>query len=146
MRKAAMMVVVILIGLAVAVTGSSQVVTTGETPQVQAKTPASGKRIKTTEPVKRFLGEVVSIDVGAKLVTAKSRRGEASFDLSNARIARSIRLEDLKPGDRIGIVYIEKDNKKVAKAVGKPMVRSKRSKVTDAPQAPEKPAPTPEIR
>jgi hypothetical protein len=146
LRKAAMIIMAVLIGLGLAVTGSPQEVATEKAPQVQEGTPVPGKRIKTTEPVKRFMGEVISFDGGTKVLTAKGRKGESSFDLSNARIARNIRLEDLKQGDRIGVVYIEKDGKKVAKAVGKPMVRSKRSKVTDDSTVQEKPSPAPETR
>jgi hypothetical protein len=146
LKKACMLVAAILIGLVVAVTGSAQVESDEKACQAQEKVPASGKRIKTTEPVKRLMGELISIDMSAKTVTVKGRKGETLFDISGARIARAVKLEDLKPGDRIAVVYIEKDNKKFAKVVGKPMGRSKRAKGADETRAPEKGAPVPEVK
>jgi hypothetical protein len=150
LKRTFMTVAAALIGLTVAVTGFAQVDTTGTAPKTEDRVSASGKRIKTTEPVKRFMGELISIDIAAKTVTAKGRIGgkieESAFDLSAARIARNLKLEDLKAGDRIAVVYIEKDNKRVAKVVGKPMGRSKRMKAAEETPSPGKPSPAPETK
>ncbi len=143
MRKAVVAAAAVMMILAMVGGGFSQAVSEGEAPQVQERAPRQQKRIKTTEPVKRFLGEVTGIDLEAGTVNVRGRKGEAMFDLSSARVCRGVRMEDLKPGDRIGVVFIERDGKKIAKAIGRPAVRSKRSKVTESEKGQQKLAPSP---
>ena len=144
MRKSGMLWITLLTVFLVAATGSAETDVADQGPQAREKPAVSGKKIKTTEPVKRFMGEMVSMDMGAKTITARGRKGESVFDFSNARIARNMNLEDLKPGDKMGIVYTENNGKKVAKVVGKPTTRLKRAKGAGERPGEEKPLPSPE--
>ncbi|HEY3277354.1 MAG TPA: hypothetical protein VGJ94_12100 [Syntrophorhabdaceae bacterium] len=128
MKKLVVLCVAIAIGFGLGTTCFADVDGLGEATEHRDMARAPGKKIKTTEPVKRFLGDLVSLDNEAKTIVAKNRKGEFVFDLSRTRVARNIKLEELKPGDRIGVVYIEKEGVKIAKVVGRPPARAKRSK------------------
>jgi hypothetical protein len=81
---------------------------TGELKKIQA-----GLKVET----KRFSGRVVSINPVSQTLVVKSWRGEATFDAASAKIARHVNLEDLRPGDRILVNYIEEAGRKTAKVL-----------------------------
>lgn len=92
---------------------------------------------------RRFSGEVVSVDAAARIFTARNAKGEMTFDASMARIAAAVKLETLKPGDRIAVYYFVMDGKNVARAVGRPTERP-RPETGQRPGSSGKPAPAPE--
>jgi Cu/Ag efflux protein CusF len=104
----------------------------------QAERPA-----RTRELAKRFSGEVVSVDAAAKTFVARDGRGEMTFDASTARIAGVVKLGTLKRGDRIAVMYSQKDGRNVARAVGRPMERP-RPEAAETAKPVDKPAPATE--
>jgi hypothetical protein len=66
---------------------------------------------------KRFIGTVVSADNATKILLVRSWKGETVFDTATAQFARHGRLEDMEPGERVLIRYVEEDGKKVARFV-----------------------------
>lgn len=80
--------------------------------------PASGKKTaekkaKTTKPAKpqRLKGEIAALDAEAGTVSVKSAKGEKSFLTQDAA---KDSLEVLKVGERVRVIYLEKDGKSVA--------------------------------
>jgi len=71
--------------------------------------------------LKRFTGEVTSIDTTARTITVKRTKDEGSFDVSSLSIARSIRV-----GKKVTVSYYEQDGNRIAKSV-KP-AKAKRTK------------------
>jgi hypothetical protein len=66
---------------------------------------------------KQIVGDVVKVDGKAKTVVVKTPSGEKKFDLTNAALAGYNSLGDVKPGDKLAVLYEEKNGKLVAKAV-----------------------------
>jgi hypothetical protein len=66
---------------------------------------------------KRFIGTVLSADHRTSRLVVGSWRGETVFDVSAARFFGPGGFEDIEPGDRVMIRYVEDSGKKVALAV-----------------------------
>lgn len=84
----------------------------------------------------RFTGEVTAIDMAAKTLTVKGKKGEKTFDVANAKM----KVEP-KAGDKVRVKYTETDGKMVAKYVsvkGAKKVMKKKAAPADKPMAPEK--------
>ncbi len=95
-----------------------------ENPAVNQEKAAASERPHTKKADrKRLHGEVIHIDLSENMMIVKNKRGEFIFDIGTTRTGRGMKLEDIKPGDRIGIIYVEKDNKNVAVAMAKPPIR-----------------------
>ena len=98
---------------------------------------------KTTESkAMRFRGEVTNMDMAAKMMTVKGKKGDMTFDVSSAKMK-----DEVKAGDKVRVKYMEKDGKMMASWVT--MGRAKTTKTTTtkikvkkeettAPAAPEK--------
>ena len=100
---------------------------------------ASERPTRARDAAKRFMGEIVSVDAAAKAFTARSGSVELTFDASLARVAPGIKWEELKAGDKIAVLYMEKDGKNVARAVGMPMApRAGENKPAESGSVPEK--------
>jgi hypothetical protein len=63
---------------------------------------------------KTFKGELVNVDVATKTITAKDAKGEMTFDVAGIK-----KMVELKAGEKIMVMYTEKDGKMVAKTVVK---------------------------
>lgn len=90
---------------------------------------------------KGWVGEVVSVDTAAKKVVAKNKKGEMTFDVSEAKFAKHVKFENLKAGDKIALKYEEKDGKNMATGVAKQKHKHhkhKKAEEAPAPVAPEK--------
>ena len=95
------------------------------------------------ELAKRFAGEVVSVDAAARVLVARDAKDEMVFDLRTARIARAVKLETLRPGDRIAVMYSVKEGRNVARAVGRPTEKP-RPGPSEMPKSVDKPVRPPE--
>jgi osmotically-inducible protein OsmY len=74
-----------------------------------------------------WAGVVVSVDTAAKTVVAKNKKGEMTFDVSAAKFAKNLTVEDLKAGDKIAVKYEAKDGTNMATGVTKAQaVKSKK--------------------
>jgi Cu/Ag efflux protein CusF len=66
---------------------------------------------------KQILGDVVKIDQKTKIAVVKTPDGEKKFDFTAAALAGYGALSDVKAGDKIAVLYEEKNGKLIAKAV-----------------------------
>jgi hypothetical protein len=82
---------------------------------------------------KRLSGTVVSIDSVTKTLVIKNWRGETIFDIDGLKTAHRADSEDVKPGDRVRISYIEKNGKKTARAIIVTAARSEGGGKTELP-------------
>ena len=110
MKKVLMIVMVLLISLAFVTTVMAQDKTTAT---------EKAEKMAPTVKAKRWAGDVVSVDMAAKTVVAKNKKGEMTFDVSAAKFAKNVKFEDLKAGDNIAVKYETKDGKNMATGVTK---------------------------
>jgi hypothetical protein len=66
---------------------------------------------------KRFIGTVVTADDIARTLTVKAWWREVVFDVASAHFAEDSGLQELKPGDRVLIRYIEDKGKRIAGSI-----------------------------
>jgi Cu/Ag efflux protein CusF len=66
---------------------------------------------------KQFVGQVVKVDVKAKKLVVKGTAGEKQFDMAQATMGGYGSLADVKPGDKVAILFEEKGKKLTAKVV-----------------------------
>jgi hypothetical protein len=87
-----------------------------------AKKPAE-KKAKTTKQARpqRLKGEITALDAEAGTVSVKSTKEEKSFLTQDA--ARDS-LEVLRVGERVRVIYLEKDGKSVATSLRRSKVKS----------------------
>ncbi len=64
-----------------------------------------------------MLADVVKVDQKNKSLVVKSKTGEKKIDISGADLAGYQSIADIKAGDKIAVLYNEKNGKAVAKAV-----------------------------
>ena len=82
-----------------------------------------GEEIQVQKPVKpkpagrHFIGIVVAVDIGAKTLIARNWRGQVVFDTARARFARPQGLEEIEPGERVVVRYVDEAGRKVARTV-----------------------------
>lgn len=117
MKKICILASTCVIGLALAIGAYAQVSPAGQSGSETVKDRSAPNQPKPAQEGRRFVGTIAAVDVPARALVVKSWRGETLFDVSAARFARGAKLEDLKPGERVLVRYIEEEGKKVAKAV-----------------------------
>jgi hypothetical protein len=79
---------------------------------------------------KQFVGEIVKVDVKAKKLVAKGATGEKQFDMAKATLGGYGSIADMKPGEKVAVLYEEKGKKLTAKVV---MNHSSMTKPAPAP-------------
>ena len=131
MKKVLMMALSIVISIAFvtvvfaqAPAGTSEQKTTTTT---TTTTPEKKVTTTTTETTKSkamwFSGRVTAMDTAAKMMTVKGKKGDMTFDVSNAKMKG-----EAKAGDKVKVNYTEKDGKMMASSVT--MDRPKTTKTT----------------
>jgi hypothetical protein len=86
--------------------------------QEAAKQPQAKEAMPSAKPQgKQIVGDVVKVDGKAKTVVVKTPSGEKKFDMTNAALAGYNSIGDVKPGDKLAVLYEEKNGKLIAKAV-----------------------------
>ena len=105
--------------------------------QTAAPAPAPEKKDEMKAPGKHrmhhFWGEVTAVDMAAKTLTVKGKKGVMTFDVTDAKMKG-----EPKAGDKVKVAYTKKDDKIVAKHV-----KIKGAKKAEKPMPPEKAAPAP---
>ena len=127
MKKVLMFVCAVVIAVAFAATGFAQA-PPAAAPEKAAPAPAVEKA-----KMHHFTGEVTAMDMAAKTLTVKGKKGDMTFDVTDAKMKG-----EPKAGDKVVVRYMEKDGKMVAKFVG-PKKAWKKKEKTEAPA----PAPAP---
>ena len=131
MKKVLMMALSVAISIgfvtlvfAQAPAGTSEQKTTTTT---TTTTPEKKVTTTTTETTKSkamwFSGKVTAMDTEAKMMTVKGKKGDMTFDVSNAKMKG-----EAKAGDKVKVNYAEKDGKMMASSVT--MDRAKTTKTT----------------
>ncbi|MCX5844716.1 MAG: hypothetical protein NT022_13410 [Deltaproteobacteria bacterium] len=137
MKKVLLVVLTILISVAFVTTVFAQTsekteTTTTTTPEKQKETTTTttttpGKKVTTTTTTKTkgmmFTGKVTNMDTAEKMMTAKGKKGDMTFDVSSA----TMKVEP-KAGDMVTVKYMEKDGKMMASSVN--IGKAKKTKST----------------
>ena len=137
MKKVLLVVLTILISVVFvtkvfAQTSEKTETTTTTTPEKQKETTTTTtttpeKKVTTTTTTKTkamtFTGKVTNMDTAAKMMAAKGKKGDMTFDVSSA----AMKVEP-KAGDMVTVKYMEKDGKMMASSVT--MGKAKKTKST----------------
>lgn len=139
MKKVLLLVFALLISIVFVTTG----IAAPDKPDGQVE-----KKDKVAKPrTMKFGGEVVKVE--ASQVTVKGReKGKATektFDVTTARFKGYKDAGEIKPGDKIGVLFVEPDGKAIAKTVAKlpprkPVKKEERKEDRPAEKPPEAPA------
>ncbi|HME43867.1 MAG TPA: hypothetical protein VKF36_12325 [Syntrophorhabdales bacterium] len=131
MKKALMMALTVVISVAFVTVAFAQA--PAGTPEQKTTTttttttPEKKVTTTTTETTKSkgmsFRGRVTAMDTAAKMMTVKGKKGDMTFDVSNAKMKGQP-----KAGDRVRVQYTEMDGKMMASWVT--MHRAKTTKTT----------------
>ena len=127
MKKVVMFVCAVVIAVAFAATGFAQA-PPAAAPEKAAPAPAVEKA-----KMHHFTGEVTAMDMAAKTLTVKGKKGDMTFDVTDAKMKG-----EPKAGDKVKVAYTKKDGKIVAK-----YVKIKGAKKAEKPMAPQEAAPAP---
>ena len=92
------------------------------TPATKETKPASEKAAKPTAgKTGRHVGTVKAVDAAGKTLTVEEKSGAATLTVTdNTTIKRgkdTVKLEDLKAGDPVTVVYTQQDGKDVARSI-----------------------------
>jgi len=148
MKKVLMIALAVLISVAFVTTVFAQdkkvekPAAKAEKAEVKVEKPAAKAEAKKEAPkakAQTFKGEFVSADETAKTIVAKNDKGEMTFDVSAIK-----KMPKAAAGDKVTVVYTEKDGKMVAKSVkvakAKKAAPKKEEAKKEAPKKEEKPA------
>jgi hypothetical protein len=106
--------------------------------QAPAEKPAPEKMMMEKQEMKpkmmRFRGEVTKMDMAAKMMTVKGKKGDMTFDVSGAKMKG-----EMKAGDKVHVKYMEKEGKMMASSVW--MAGGKKMEKKEMPKEMEQPAP-----
>jgi hypothetical protein len=152
MKKVLLVVLAILISVAFVTTGFAQTsekkeTTTTTTPEKQKETTTTTtttpeKKVTTTTTTKtkamEFEGKVTNMDTAAKMMTAKGKKGDMTFDVSNAKMKVEPKIDD-----KVKVKYMEKDGKMVASWVGTKEAKKTKTTTTTTTTTKEKKEETP---
>jgi len=129
MKKLFVAVLAVFLGSAFVVTVFAQApAAPGTAPEQKAETKAAWKG-----NMHHVRGEVTAVDMAAKTLTVKGKKGDMTFDVTNAKMKG-----EPKAGDKVRVAYMKKDGTMVAKHV-----RIKGAKKAEKPMVPETAAPAP---
>ena len=128
MKKVLMMALTVLISVAFVTVAFAQAPAgTPEKKTTTTTTTTPEKKETTTKTTKSkgmmFTGEVTNMDMAAKMMTVKGKKGDMTFDVSSAKMKG-----EAKAGDKVTVKYMEKDGKMMASWVT--MGRAKTTKTT----------------
>ena len=73
----------------------------------------------------QYRGEVTGMDTAAKTLTVKGKKGDMTFDVTNAKMKA-----EPKAGDKVMVKYVEKDGKMIASSVIVKGAKAKTTKTT----------------
>ena len=90
--------------------------------KAQETKPAAGKApAAAAEKTSRHAGTVKAVDAAGRMLTVAEKSGEVTVTVpEKASIKRgkdSVKLEDLKGGDAVTVVYVQQDGKDVARSI-----------------------------
>ena len=128
MKKALLVGLAVFISMAFVTMVSAQTSEKKETTTTTTNTPEKKETTTTTTTTTkhksmRFKGEVTNVDMAAKTMTVKGKKGDTDFDISSAKMKR-----EPMAGDKVSVRYTEQDGKMMASSVH--MGKAKRMNTT----------------
>ena len=126
MKKVSMFVLAVIIGIAFVSTTFAQA-PAGTTEKKETTTTTTTIKTKTM----KFHGKVTNMDMAAKMMTVTGKKGDMTFDVSNAKMKGEINV-----GDKVRVKYMEQDGKMMASAVK--VTKGKKMKTTTTTTTTEK--------
>jgi hypothetical protein len=131
MKKALLVGLAIFVSIAFVTTGFAQMPEKKETTTTTTTTTPEKKETTTTttttmkSKAMKFGGKVTNMDMAAKMMTVKGKKGDMTFDVSRAKMKG-----EAKAGDVVTVKYMEKDGKMMASwvTINK---RAKKTKTTE---------------
>ena len=127
MKKTLLFGLAVFISMAFVTAVFVQASETKETTTTTTTTPGKKETTTTTTITKHkgmmFKGEVANVDMAAKMMTVKGKKGDMDFDISSAKMKR-----EPMAGDKVRVKYMEKDGKMMASSVH--MGKAKKMKTT----------------
>ena len=127
MKKTLLFGLAVFISMAFVTAAFVQASETKETTTTTTTTPGKKETTTTTTITKHkgmmFKGEVANVDMAAKMMTVKGKKGDMTFDVSRAKMKG-----EAKAGDMVTVKYMEKDGKMMASSVH--MGKAKKMKTT----------------
>ena len=117
MKKIYILIGTCVIGLVLVTGAQAQTGPAKQSGSETVKDRSAPNPAKPAQEGRRFVGTIASVDLPTRALVVKNWRGETIFDASTARFARGAGFEDLKPGERVLVRYVEEEGRKVAKAV-----------------------------
>jgi hypothetical protein len=89
----------------------------------------SGSFAREAAKIMKYSGEVVSVDSASNTAVVKGKQGDMTFDLSTTKWKGYKSTDEMKPGDKVTIMYITKDGKMMATSVSKSITERMKEKV-----------------
>ena len=126
MKKALLVGLAVLISVAFMTTVFAQ--TTEKKVTTTTTTPEKKETITKTTRTKdmMFTGKVTNMDMAAKMMTVKGKKGDMTFDVSSAKMKG-----EAKAGDMVTVKYREKDGKMMASSVTRGKARKMKTTTTE---------------
>ena len=142
MKKVLMLVLAIIIGVAFVTTvyaADDKKAPATDKPAAAPEKPAKEKAVEKAKKagMKKFEGEFVSKDDAAKTIVVKGET-EMTFDVAKAKMGKKVAA-----GDKVVVVYAEKDGKNIAKSVTKAGAAKKKAEEKKVEKKEDKPAAAP---
>jgi Cu/Ag efflux protein CusF len=112
-------------------------------PAEKKAAPAMMEEKKAPAKVKQATGEVAAVDVKAKTITVKAKKGDVTAmvdDKTKIMMGKDMKtLADIKAGDKVSVKYSETDGKMTAKSIAiKPAEKMMEKKAAPAAKPAEK--------
>ena len=128
MKKALLVGLAVLISVAFMTTVFAQTTEKKETITTTTTTPEKKETVTKTTRTKHmmFTGKVTNMDMAEKMMTVKDRKGEMTFDVSNAKMKG-----EAKAGDMVTVKYREKDGKMMASSVTRGKAKKMKTTTTE---------------
>ena len=127
MKKVSMFLFAVIIGIAFVSTTFAQA-PAGTTEKKETTTTTT---TTTKTKTMKFHGKVTNMDMAAKMMTVTGKKGDMTFDVSNAKVKGEINV-----GDKVRVKYMEQDGKMMASAVK--VTKGKKMKTTTTTTTTEK--------
>jgi len=84
-------------------------------------TPATKEAKPAAEKTRRHVGTVKAVDAGGKTLTVAEKSGEATLTVTDKTTIKrgkdTVKLEDLKTGNTVTVVYTQQNGKDVARSI-----------------------------
>ena len=77
-----------------------------------------------------FKGSVVSVDATTKMLVVKGDKKDMSFGVAGAKWDGYKAMDEVKPGDKVVVKYMEKEGKMTATMVGKAQMKEAKAPKT----------------